>query len=316
MSKNLVSVIMSCYNENIDWIKESIDSIIKQTYRNIEIIIVNDNPENEEIISLLEYYSKNEKRISIIFNDKNLGLVKSLNKAIKFAKGNYIARMDSDDVSDINRISEQVSFLEKNKDIDLVMTHANLIDEQGKNIGEFITTPCKINDIKKLLRYRNVCMHPTWLLKKSMVDKLEGYKEFLYVEDYEFLCRAIVNGYNLATIPKKLLNYRIRSTSISNSNRIQQQINFQYVNKGYIQSLKNKDVSYMNNLNIIIKGEDEFNLHFEKQIKRGKILLNNKKYIRAYILLLSNMMRNKYKRKQLINEFKYKLNLLYVNFKI
>lgn len=94
-----ISVVMSIYNENIDEIKASIDSILNQTYENIEFIIILDNPTRLDINVLLTEYQKNDTRIKVIYNQKNEGLALSLNKGLEIATGEYIARMDSDDIS-------------------------------------------------------------------------------------------------------------------------------------------------------------------------------------------------------------------------
>ncbi|MGL4742033.1 MAG: glycosyltransferase, partial [Sarcina sp.] len=89
-----VSVIMGVYNEKISWVKETINSILEQTYKNIELIVILDNPENQELKIFLDSY---KDKIKFEVNDKNLGLVKTLNRAIDLANGEYIARIDADD---------------------------------------------------------------------------------------------------------------------------------------------------------------------------------------------------------------------------
>ena len=115
----LISVICCFYNEEIKYAQESIDSIIHQTYRNLEIILVLDNPGNTALKQLLAEYTANDNRITTIFNTCNIGLPQSLNKAIDHCTGDYIARMDGDDISELNRISSQLHFMTQNPDIDL-----------------------------------------------------------------------------------------------------------------------------------------------------------------------------------------------------
>lgn len=103
-----ISVIMSTFNEKLEWVKEAIDSIINQTYRNIEFIIIVDNPNNIELKNMLEQYCIEDDRIKIIVNEFNIGLVKSLNKALKICSGEFIARMDADDISVKYRLEKQL----------------------------------------------------------------------------------------------------------------------------------------------------------------------------------------------------------------
>ena len=135
-----VSIIMSVYNEIETEVELSINSILNQTYLNLEIIIVIDNPNNEALIKKIKKYSEKDNRIKCIYNDKNIGLANSLNKGLKISTGDYIARMDADDISYPLRIEKQVEYLEKNKDIFLLGCQAEKIDD--KNI--------KIGNIKKL----------------------------------------------------------------------------------------------------------------------------------------------------------------------
>ena len=100
-----VSVIMSTYKEPIEWIQQSVDSILNQTYKNLEFIIIVDNPEYAELVSLLNDYADSDDRISVVVNNNNIGLVKSLNKALSFCTGEYVARMDADDISLPERLS-------------------------------------------------------------------------------------------------------------------------------------------------------------------------------------------------------------------
>lgn len=107
-----VSVVMSVYNEPMEWISQSIESILNQSFTNFEFIIINDKPEGKEQIALINEYASQDQRIKIIQNEKNLGLTKSLNIGILHAKSKYIARMDADDISMPNRLKMQYEFMD------------------------------------------------------------------------------------------------------------------------------------------------------------------------------------------------------------
>ena len=130
-----ISVIMSTYKENIDDLKMSIESILNQTYKMFEFIIILDNPNNHIHEEIIKEYSKIDKRIKFYKNDKNIGLAMSLNKGISLAQYEYIARMDADDISLSNRFDKQVKFLQENPDISLVATNKILIDENNDIVG-------------------------------------------------------------------------------------------------------------------------------------------------------------------------------------
>lgn len=113
-----ISVIMSVYKEPLDWMAQSIDSILNQIYSDFEFLIVDDNPTDDKLIYFLNDYQKKDSRIKIIVNEQNVGLTKSLNIAIKQAQGKYIARMDADDISCKNRFQVQYDYMEQHLEVD------------------------------------------------------------------------------------------------------------------------------------------------------------------------------------------------------
>ncbi len=149
MSENpKVSVIMSVYNGD-KYLREAIESILNQTFTDFEFIIVNDGS-TDNSLEIIESYD--DERIKTINNKKNIGLTKSLNKALKFAKGKYIARQDADDVSLPNRFEKQVEYLDSHPEVALVGTSVYLIDENGKIIGKRIAfAKPRIKDLFKSL---------------------------------------------------------------------------------------------------------------------------------------------------------------------
>ena len=118
-----ITVLMSIYKEPIDWMILSIDSIIEQTYKDFEFIIINDNPERLDNTKLLEKYLKKDSRIKIVNNSENIGLTKSLNKGLAVSTGEYIARMDADDISLPTRFEKQIAFLESNPNVIVLGTN-------------------------------------------------------------------------------------------------------------------------------------------------------------------------------------------------
>lgn len=222
MKQELVSVIMSTYNENELWIRSAIESIIKQTYQLLEFIIVLDNPDNSIIRDIVYQYSKIDSRIIVIENEKNLGLVCSLNRALRLSKGTYIARMDADDISKPDRIEKQIRFLKETKS-DLVGSRVAFIDEFDKLMfggGEKL----HYSDyyIKRTLAFQNCIYHPTWLVRRELFFKLDGYRNISCCEDFDFLLRAKLSNAKLAVLPEILVLYRYNTKGISRSNRAKQ----------------------------------------------------------------------------------------------
>lgn len=216
-----ISVIMPVYNESKEYVEQSLDSLLKQTYKNIEILVTVDNPKNYKVIEYLTAQSLNDQRIIILENEKNLGLPKSLNKALKVATGSYVARMDADDISKKNRLYSQLSFL-KREGLDLVASNVLDIDETGKLLGTGTKYPTIPSKIYKYLRYGDCLPHPTWLGRRKVFESLEGYRDIAACEDYDFILRGRLAGFNYGVIEKPLLYYRINTQGISQTNSMKQ----------------------------------------------------------------------------------------------
>jgi radical SAM superfamily enzyme YgiQ (UPF0313 family) len=211
-----VSVIMSVYNGE-RFLRESIDSILNQTFRDFEFIIINDGS-TDRTGEILDSYS--DERIKI-FNQSNQGLTKSLNKALRLARGEYIARQDADDISEPNRLEVQVAYLESHPDIGLVGSFAKVINEQGDFTGNELIVPDFSEEIFELLPSRNCLLHGSVMFKRDIIDLVGNYNEnFPYAQDYEFWIR-ISQKFKVANIPKYLYRFRIHHNQIANVHVIQ-----------------------------------------------------------------------------------------------
>ena len=206
--KHLVSVLMSVYN-NEEYIKNTLKSILKQTYNNIEVVIINDASEDKSRYIIKSF---KDKRIKLIDNKNNLGLAKSLNKGIKKCKGKYIARIDADDLMMPDRIEKQVNFLEKNKDIAVLGTSLILINDKDKIIGKR-DYPKTNEDINKTILIRNPLAHPSVMIRKSMLPKKTYDEKLKTSQDYDIWLR-INKKYKIANLPHYLLKYRIHEQAV------------------------------------------------------------------------------------------------------
>ena len=228
--KPLVSVIMSVYNEKEEWLEESIKSLINQTYRNLEIILILDNPENKQLKNIINRYKEIDSRIRVIINDRNIGLIKSLNKGIEISKGEYIARLDADDISYLDRIEYQLNYMLKNR-IDLLGGFVDFIDENGNELNINYKLPYKTNHIKKFVKYINPVNHPTYLVKRDVYlnKNINGYRNVPYAEDYDFITRVISENYVVGNVNRSLIKYRKRKNSITSSQTINQRKMVMYI---------------------------------------------------------------------------------------
>ena len=232
MNNPKISIIMSVHNGE-KYLDESILSILNQTYRDFEFIIINDCS-TDNSLQIIGEYSKKDKRIVLISNKVNLGLTKSLNMGIKIAKGKYIARIDADDIALPERLKLQYGFLERNRDIYLVGSGAYNIDKNGKiiTIRKSLTD---VGEIKKKLINKNCLYHPTIIFRN------EGFmyrEKFVYTQDYDLYLRLLSSNKKISNLSEPLIKYRINPDAISWTKKSKQKYFELKANEFYHQRLK------------------------------------------------------------------------------
>lgn len=216
-----VSFVLSVYNE-YDYIEDTLNSIFNQTFENFEIVLVDDSC-SLEMTQILEQYS-NREQLNILRNQKNLGLTKSLNKAIEFANGEYIARIDADDMCLPNRCALQVAYLNNNPNIVLVGGGAILIDDLGNEIGNR-EVEANSTKIKNKIYFKNMFIHPSVMFRKNIFQECGGYNENKKVsQDYDLWFRLLKTK-SCGNLNLPLIKYRIRGNSITSHKNVEQRIN-------------------------------------------------------------------------------------------
>ncbi len=213
-----ISVVMASHNGE-RFIKQAIDSILWQSFNDFEFLIVDDGSTDLTAI-ILQEYKERDKRIKIITNSQCLGLTKSLNRALRQAQGEYIARMDDDDICIKNRFEKQIDFMDKNPEVVLCGTLGFIIDEKGEIIGEK-NLALSYKDIKKKLLFNNQFIHSSLMMRKEVLNKEGFYDErFKKAQDYELVLR-FARKYQVVNLPERLIKWRKLATSISHKNKEQ-----------------------------------------------------------------------------------------------
>ena len=212
---------------------KAIKSILKQTFTSFEFIIINDGSTDN---SLNIINSFEDSRIKVINNIKNKGLVFSLNKGIKLAKGKYIARMDADDISMPHRFKQQFNFLEKNSDYAMVGSSAIIINELEQPINTW-NVNIDTNYLNMDLLFGSPFIHPTILARKSIFLEFNYDANFYPAEDLH-LWFIILQKYKIANIAKPLLYYRIHDNKISILSRKAQAQKAQVIYRFILHKLK------------------------------------------------------------------------------
>lgn len=257
-NRPLVSVLMSIYKESISVVSIAIDSIRKQTYQNIEIVVMLDYPRHEEMKVYLQLLTEKEKRLKYYVNERNLGLLESLNKGIGLCRGDFICRMDEDDFAEADRIEKQMNYMEL-QNLDLVGSYIRLMDMEGELTGEIRHFPTHNKYLYQYLKYANAVPHPTWLVRKEVYKKLNGYRDVPCTDDYDFLIRARLYNYKMGVVPEPLLRYRINKKGMTQKNIASQKIALPYL----ASQIRKKRVYTI----------DEIKVYREKKrVKEGKLI--------------------------------------------
>ena len=233
-----ISVLMSIYNEPLIYIQKALESIRLQSYKNIEIIVIVDKPDYQEAIAYLSNVQRIDSRISYHVNDANIGLAMSLNQAISYATGSYLARMDADDIAKKDRLEKEIRHIEQEK-LDVVGSWADVIDEDDNVWSEITGIYFTQEAVAKLLPIQNVLIHPTILMRTDVVKKVDGYRNFASCQDYDLWLRLLSEGCSIGIINEKLLYFRRHKNSITATRRYNQILNEMYIQDLYSQRGKN-----------------------------------------------------------------------------
>lgn len=223
MSNNLplVSIIMPCYNAE-KFLSKSIDSILKQTYHNFELLCINDCS-TDATPEILKEYESLDKRVKVYTNKKNLKIAETLNVGLKHSNGKYIARMDADDISLPNRIELQVKFLEEKESIGICGGQCKVINEFDVCSGKLSYILDNYGIISNLL-FDSSFAHPTVMFRRNIYESLGGYKDMMPIEDLEYWHRMAKAKIKMANLPDVLLLYRIHGNNISKTHNDERKI--------------------------------------------------------------------------------------------
>ena len=234
LEKDKISILMGLYNAE-KTIDESIKSILNQTYKNWELIICDDGSIDNGMNIVKKYLNK-DNRIVLIQNNKNMGLNYTLNHCLKYATGEYIARMDADDISLPQRLQKEVEIIKK-ENVEIVSTAMKFFDEDGTwGINKVIDRPTKKDFI-----YGTPFCHAPCLVKKTAILSVGGYsveKRLLRVEDYHLWYKMYLKGYKGVNISEPL--YKMRDDRNASNRR---KLKYRF-NESYVKYLIWKDFNY------------------------------------------------------------------------
>tara|TARA_B100000508_G_scaffold141097_1_gene146962 strand:- start:54459 stop:55481 length:1023 start_codon:yes stop_codon:yes gene_type:complete len=221
----LITVLMPCFNAE-KYVEQAVDSILNQTYSNLEVLCIDDGSQDETLV-ILERLKKKDARLRIIRNEQNLKLITTLNKGLKLAKGDYIARMDADDISYPHRIKLLYGFL-INNNLDLASCNVDFLNMNGKRLGENYLKCHSQEEIELSSYFFTPIAHAAILVRKDVMMNhfYSTNEEALHVEDYELWTRMIRNGIKMSNLSDVLYSVRINDESVSSKFEHLQRSNF------------------------------------------------------------------------------------------
>ncbi len=269
-----ISVLMSVYNGSV-YLRESIESILNQTFTDFEFIIINDCS-TDNSWEIINEYAEKDSRIVLVNNEENIGLTKSLNKGLNIAKGEYIARQDADDISFSQRFEKQVLLLDKHLEVALASCEIEYINPEGGFIGKDLSACAPDLVAWYLLFFNRLSGHSQVVFRKKLVLDLGGYCEsYRYSQDYELWCR-IVKIRKIFILPEVLLQQRRHNQSISLVKSSEQEAYVINQVKQNIHQLIGKEISFEEAL---------FLKEFWMEYGRTKTIPVNKKLIVTHNLM-------------------------------
>lgn len=253
-----VSILMSTYNEPERYIRESVDSILSQSFSDFELLVVNDNPQRQDVRAILESY--NDSRLIFIQNEQNMGLAMSMNIAASVAKADILVRMDADDVAEKDRLSLQYDIIAR-EDCDFVYSSFVQIDENSNILSPF--KPSSGDECGKAVSLKvalnpSCIHHPTVMMKRAIFEKVGGYRNFPCSQDADLWLRLQEAGCRFFKIDKPLIRYRINSQSVSRKKWFRQRLTWYYIFNLSIERMKHN-------------GKDSYSLEHYQQtlLKQG-----------------------------------------------
>ena len=234
----LVTVLMSVYNGE-KYLCESIDSILNQTFRDYEFLIINDGS-TDGTLEILHNYSQQDKRIRL-HHQTNQGLIAALNKGLELARGKFIARMDHDDVSLPERLAIQLDFLKDHPAVGVLGSGARFMDSSGIT-SDAVQFPIQHNVLRWCLCFLSPIVHPSVMMRRKIVERVGGYStDMVHAEDYD-LWRRLSCVTRLSNLQDVLLQLRKHETNVSTVHASEQRRNTVRISSLMISHILNEEV--------------------------------------------------------------------------
>lgn len=293
-----IDVIMTTYNTDITYLKEQIDSILNQTYKNISLLISDDNSDKKEVIDILKEYEKQDERVKVYIQEENLGYIRNFEFLLKQSTSDYIMFSDHDDVWYDNKIEKSITKLIK-EDVDLVYCNAKQIDENGNVIKEsyfkYKNVPL-VTGTSKLAISRCIGIGCSQIFTKNVKEKMIPFTKSVIAHDW--LAAFIANeNKGITCIDEPLFGYRLHNTNVFGGRSLEQNL------KRWKDENGNSYKSYLSyrEKNVI----DKAYLNGAKMCLQYAKKSEDKEFLEKIIRYYNNIKKSKYLNIHLIKFFKY-----------
>lgn len=271
--EDLVDILFATYNTNIQFLKLQIESILNQTYKNIHLIISDDNSTKKEVIETLKQYEKKDKRVTVYCNRKNVGYIKNFGFLLEKSKAEYVMFSDHDDIWYIDKVEKSLEKLKEEK-VDLVYTDAVQIDEKGislhKSYLQYKNMP-KINGKNSILAFsRHIAIGCSQMFTKKIKEQMLVCKDEIIAHDWVSVYLASI-GEGVACLDKPLFGYRLHATNVFGGRSLKQNLNKwkEEYGKSYESYMKYRDKSitdsYLNGAIMCAKFRDKLEIKSKKE---------------------------------------------------
>ena len=306
-----VDIIMATYNTDVSYLRQQIDSILNQTYKNINLIISDDNSSNKEIQEVIKEYEQKDNRVKVYIQNKNIGYIHNFEFLLKKSQSEYIMYSDHDDIWYENKVEESIKKIKK-ENVDLVYCNSTQINDEGKIIKDSYFKYKNVPLIKgksKLAISRCIGIGCSQLFTKNVKDKMIPFKNKVIAHDW--LAAFIANEEKgIAYIEDKLFGYRLHNSNVFGGRTLAQNLNrWKKENgttyKAYLKYRKEKviDMAYLDGAKMCLEySKNKQNQEFLNQIIKYYTKLENSRYINIHLIKYFKFLSGKNLLKKMIKE--------------
>jgi glycosyltransferase involved in cell wall biosynthesis len=204
------SVLLSLYiKERPEFLRTALQSVFSQTLRADEVVLVLDGPISDELQTVVDEFARQYSELKVIPHPTNQGLGKALNLGLQHCSHEIIARMDTDDISVVDRFEKQIGYMKEHPDVAIISSAIDEFADDWHKPIQVKTLPLSHEELYKMAKFRNPINHMAAMMRRDEILRIGSYRHIPYVEDYELWVRALINGLKIANLADVLVHARV-----------------------------------------------------------------------------------------------------------